>query len=104
MLKHSAVKAGIINNHVDDGPAGGAASRPTAPPKPRCPHYTRLAALDLAHASGHASHRVDPHLRMDVVASNDELREPMEKLTPMRPPRRSGRHCRCGSIFGVTGR
>ncbi|MCK0172756.1 SDR family oxidoreductase [Mycolicibacterium sp. F2034L] len=49
-------------------------------------HYTRLSALDLA-----------PRVRvnaiapgsiltsaLDIVASNDELREPMEKVTPMR--------------------
>ena len=49
-------------------------------------HYTRLAALDLC-----------PRIRvnaiapgsiltsaLDVVASNDELRQPMEKVTPMR--------------------
>ena len=49
-------------------------------------HYTRLAALDLC-----------PRIRvnaiapgsiltsaLDVVAANDELREPMEKVTPLR--------------------
>ena len=49
-------------------------------------HYTRLTALDLC-----------PRIRvnaiapgsiltsaLDIVASNDELREPMEKITPMR--------------------
>lgn len=49
-------------------------------------HYTRLAAMDLCpriRVNGIAPGSILTSA-LDVVASNDELREPMEKVTPMR--------------------
>jgi 7-alpha-hydroxysteroid dehydrogenase len=85
MLEHSG-GGSIINITSTMGrlSARGFAAYGTA--KAALAHYTRLAALDLC-----------PRIRvnaiapgsiltsaLDVVASNDELREPMEKATPMR--------------------
>ena len=85
MLEHSG-GGSIINITSTMGrlAARGFAAYGTA--KAALAHYTRLAALDLC-----------PRIRvnaiapgsiltsaLDIVASNDELREPMEKATPMR--------------------
>ena len=85
MLEHSG-GGSIINITSTMGrlSARGFAAYGTA--KAALAHYTRLSALDLC-----------PRIRvnaiapgsiltsaLDVVASNDELREPMEKVTPMR--------------------
>ena len=86
MLEHSG--GGSIINITStmgrDCPAAG--SPRTAPPRPRSRTTPACAALDLC-----------PRIRvnaiapgsiltsaLDVVASNDELRQPMEKVTPMR--------------------
>jgi 7-alpha-hydroxysteroid dehydrogenase len=85
MLEHSG-GGSIINITSTMGrvPGRGFAAYGTA--KAALAHYTRLSALDLA-----------PRIRvnaiapgsiltsaLEIVASNDELRDPMEKATPMR--------------------
>ena len=72
--------------HIDDGPLAGRGFVAYGTAKAALAHYTRLAALDLC-----------PRIRvnaiapgsiltsaLDVVASNEELRTSMEKVTPMR--------------------
>ena len=85
MLEHSRGGSVInISSTMGRLAARGFAAYGTA--KAALSHYTRLAALDLC-----------PRIRvnaiapgsiltsaLDVVASNDELRKPMEKVTPMR--------------------
>jgi 7-alpha-hydroxysteroid dehydrogenase len=85
MLEHSGGGSVInISSTMARAPGRGFAAYGTA--KAALAHYTRLSALDLC-----------PRIRvnaiapgsiltsaLDVVASNDELREPMEKVTPMR--------------------
>jgi 7-alpha-hydroxysteroid dehydrogenase len=85
MLEHSGGGSVInISSTMGRLAARGFAAYGTA--KAALSHYTRLAALDLC-----------PRIRvnaiapgsiltsaLDVVASNDELRKPMEKVTPMR--------------------
>lgn len=85
MLEHSGGGA-IINITSTMGRLAGRGFVAYGTAKAALAHYTRLAALDLC-----------PRIRvnaiapgsiltsaLDVVASNDELRKPMEKLTPMR--------------------
>jgi len=85
MLEHSG-GGNIINITSTMGRLAGRGFAAYATAKAALSHYTRSAALDLC-----------PRIRvnaiapgsiltsaLDVVASNDELREPMEKVTPMR--------------------
>lgn len=85
MLEHSG--GGVIINITSTmGRLAGRGFAAYGTAKGALAHYTRLAALDLC-----------PRIRvnaiapgsiltsaLDVVASNNELREPMEKVTPMR--------------------
>ena len=85
MLEHSG-GGSIINISSTMGRLAGRGFAAYGTAKAALSHYTRLAALDLC-----------PRIRvnaiapgsiltsaLDVVASNDELRQPMEKVTPMR--------------------
>src|SRR3984885_5435269 len=85
ILKHSG-GGSIINISSTMGRLAGRGFAAYGTAKAALSHYTRLAALDLC-----------PRIRvnaiapgsiltsaLDVVASNDELRKPMEKGTPMR--------------------
>jgi 7-alpha-hydroxysteroid dehydrogenase len=85
MLEHSG-GGSIINISSTMGRLAGRGFAAYGTAKAALSHYTRLAALDLC-----------PRIRvnaiapgsiltsaLDVVASNDELRAPMEKVTPMR--------------------
>lgn len=85
ILEHSG-GGSIINITSTMGRLAGRGFAAYATAKAALAHYTRSAALDLC-----------PRIRvnaiapgsiltsaLDVVASNDELREPMEKVTPMR--------------------
>lgn len=85
ILEHSG-EGSIINITSTMGRLAGRGFAAYGTAKAALSHYTRLAALDLC-----------PRIRvnaiapgsiltsaLDVVASNDELREPMEKVTPMR--------------------
>jgi 7-alpha-hydroxysteroid dehydrogenase len=85
MLEHSG-GGSIINITSTMGRLAGRGFAAYATAKAALSHYTRSAALDLC-----------PRIRvnaiapgsiltsaLDVVASNDELREPMEKVTPLR--------------------
>ena len=85
MLEHSG-GGSIINITSTMGRLAGRGFAAYATAKAALAHYTRSAALDLC-----------PRIRvnaiapgsiltsaLDVVASNDELRKPMEKVTPMR--------------------
>lgn len=85
MLEHSG-GGSIINITSTMGRVAGRGFAAYGTAKAALAHYTRLAALDLC-----------PRIRvnaiapgsiltsaLDVVASNDALREPMEKVTPMR--------------------
>lgn len=85
MLKHSG-GGSIINITSTMGRVAGRGFAAYGTAKAALAHYTRLAALDLA-----------PRIRvnaiapgsiltsaLDVVASNDELRTPMEQATPLR--------------------
>ena len=85
MLEHSG-GGSIINITSTMGRLAGRGFAAYGTAKAALSHYTRLAALDLC-----------PRIRvnaiapgsiltsaLDVVASNDELRQPMEKVTPMR--------------------
>lgn len=85
MLEHSD-GGSIINITSTMGRLAGRGFVAYGTAKAALAHYTRLAALDLC-----------PRIRvnaiapgsiltsaLDIVASNDELREPMEKATPMR--------------------
>ncbi|MEZ0363860.1 SDR family oxidoreductase [Mycobacterium sp. pUA109] len=85
MLEHSGGGA-IINITSTMGRVAGRGFAAYGTAKAALAHYTRLAALDLC-----------PRIRvnaiapgsiltsaLDIVASNDELRTPMEKATPLR--------------------
>jgi 7-alpha-hydroxysteroid dehydrogenase len=85
MLEHSG-GGSIINITSTMGRLAGRGFVAYGTAKAALAHYTRLAALDLC-----------PRIRvnaiapgailtsaLDIVASNDALREPMEKVTPMR--------------------
>ena len=85
MLEHSG-GGSIINITSTMGRLAGRGFAAYATAKAALAHYTRSAALDLC-----------PRIRvnaiapgsiltsaLDVVASNDDLRKPMEKVTPMR--------------------
>jgi 7-alpha-hydroxysteroid dehydrogenase len=85
MLEHAG-GGSIINITSTMGRVAGRGFAAYGTAKAALAHYTRLAALDLC-----------PRIRvnaiapgsiltsaLDVVASNDELREPMERVTPMR--------------------
>jgi 7-alpha-hydroxysteroid dehydrogenase len=85
MLEHSG-GGSIINITSTMGRLAGRGFAAYGTAKAALAHYTRLAALDLC-----------PRIRvnaiapgsiltsaLDIVASNDELRTPMEKVTPMR--------------------
>lgn len=85
MLEHSG-GGSIINITSTMGRVAGRGFTAYGTAKAALAHYTRLAALDLC-----------PRIRvnaiapgsiltsaLDVVASNDALRQPMEKATPMR--------------------
>lgn len=85
MLEHSG-GGSIINITSTMGRLAGRGFAAYGSAKGALAHYTRLAALDLC-----------PRIRvnaiapgsiltsaLDVVASNDQLRKPMEKATPMR--------------------
>ncbi|BBX23798.1 short-chain dehydrogenase [Mycolicibacter terrae] len=85
MLEHSG-GGSVINITSTMGRLAGRGFAAYGTAKAALAHYTRLAAMDLC-----------PRIRvnaiapgsiltsaLDVVASNDELREPMEKVTPMR--------------------
>ena len=85
MLEHSG-GGSIINITSTMGRLAGRGFAAYGTAKAALAHYTRLAALDLC-----------PRIRvnaiapgsiltsaLDIVAANDELREPMEKATPMR--------------------
>lgn len=85
MLEHSG-GGSIINITSTMARLSGRGFAAYGTAKAALAHYTRLSALDLA-----------PRIRvnaiapgsiltsaLDIVASNDDLREPMEKVTPMR--------------------
>ncbi|MGB9307168.1 MAG: SDR family oxidoreductase [Mycobacterium sp.] len=85
MLEHSG-GGNVINISSTMGRLAGRGFAAYGTAKAALSHYTRLAALDLC-----------PRIRvnaiapgsiltsaLDMVASNDELRKPMEKVTPMR--------------------
>ena len=85
MLEHSG-GGSIINITSTMGRVAGRGFAAYGTAKAALAHYTRLAALDLC-----------PRIRvnaiapgsiltsaLDIVASNDHLREPMERATPMR--------------------
>jgi 7-alpha-hydroxysteroid dehydrogenase len=85
MLEHSG-GGSIINITSTMGRVAGRGFLAYGTAKAALAHYTRLAALDLC-----------PRIRvnaiapgsiltsaLEIVASNDELRDPMEKATPMR--------------------
>ena len=85
MLEHSG-GGNIINITSTMGRVAGRGFAAYGTAKAALAHYTRLSALDLA-----------PRIRvnaiapgsiltsaLEIVASNDELRDPMEKATPMR--------------------
>ena len=85
MLEHSG-GGSVINISSTMGRLAGRGFAAYGTAKAALSHYTRLAALDLC-----------PRIRvnaiapgsiltsaLDVVASNEELRAPMEKVTPMR--------------------
>jgi len=85
MLEHSG-GGSVINISSTMGRLAGRGFAAYGTAKAALSHYTRLAALDLC-----------PRIRvnaiapgsiltsaLDVVASNDELRKPMERVTPMR--------------------
>ncbi len=84
MLEHGG--GSIINITSTMGRVAGRGFAAYGTAKAALAHYTRLAALDLcprirvnAIAPGSIATSA-----LDIVASNDELREPMEKVTPMR--------------------
>ena len=84
MLEHSG--GSIINITSTMGRVAGRGFAAYGTAKAALAHYTRLAALDLcprirvnAIAPGSIATSA-----LDIVASNDELRTPMEKATPLR--------------------
>jgi 7-alpha-hydroxysteroid dehydrogenase len=86
MLEHSGGGGSIINITSTMSRVSGRGFAAYGTAKAALAHYTRLSALDLA-----------PRIRvnaiapgsiltsaLDILASNDELRKPMEDATPMR--------------------
>ncbi len=85
MLEHSG-GGSIINITSTMGRLAGRGFAAYGTAKAALAHYTRLAAMDLCpkvRVNGIAPGSILTSA-LDVVASNDELREPMEKATPMR--------------------
>lgn len=85
MLEHSDGGA-IINITSTMGRVAGRGFAAYGTAKAALAHYTRLAALDLCpriRVNGIAPGSILTSA-LDVVASNDELRAPMEQATPMR--------------------
>lgn len=85
MLEHSG-GGSIINITSTMGRLAGRGFAAYGTAKAALAHYTRLAAMDLCpkiRVNGIAPGSILTSA-LDVVASNDELREPMEKVTPMR--------------------
>ena len=85
MLEHSGGGA-VINITSTMGRLAGRGFAAYGTAKAALAHYTRLAALDLCprirvNAIAPGAIRTSA---LDVVAANDELREPMEQATPMR--------------------
>ncbi|HNM84670.1 MAG TPA: SDR family oxidoreductase [Mycobacterium sp.] len=85
MLEHSG-GGSIINITSTMGRLAGRGFAAYGTAKAALAHYTRLAALDLCplirvNAIAPGSILTSA---LDIVASNDALREPMEKVTPMR--------------------
>src|ERR1700722_10713965 len=85
MLEHSG-GGSVINITSTMGRVAGRGFAAYGTAKAALAHYTRLAALDLcprirvnAIAPGSIATSA-----LDIVASNDQLREPIEKVTPMR--------------------
>lgn len=85
MLEHSG-GGSIINITSTMGRLAGRGFAAYGTAKAALAHYTRLAAMDLCprvRVNGIAPGSILTSA-LDVVASNDELRAPMEKVTPMR--------------------
>jgi 7-alpha-hydroxysteroid dehydrogenase len=85
MLEHSG-GGSIINITSTMGRLAGRGFLAYGTAKAALAHYTRLAALDLCpkiRVNGIAPGSILTSA-LDIVASNDTLREPMEKVTPMR--------------------
>ncbi|MEB3022795.1 SDR family oxidoreductase [[Mycobacterium] crassicus] len=85
MLEHSG-GGSVINITSTMGRLAGRGFAAYGTAKAALAHYTRLAALDLCpriRVNGIAPGSILTSA-LDVVASNDELRAPMEKVTPMR--------------------
>lgn len=85
MLEHSG-GGSVINITSTMGRLAGRGFAAYGTAKAALAHYTRLAAMDLCpkiRVNGIAPGSILTSA-LDVVASNDELREPMEKVTPMR--------------------
>ncbi|RAV03713.1 SDR family oxidoreductase [Mycolicibacter senuensis] len=85
MLEHAG-GGSIINITSTMGRLAGRGFAAYGTAKAALAHYTRLAAMDLCpkiRVNGIAPGSILTSA-LDVVASNDELREPMEKVTPMR--------------------
>lgn len=85
MLEHSG-GGNIINISSTMGRLAGRGFAAYGTAKAALAHYTRLAALDLCprvrvNAIAPGSIMTSA---LEVVASNDDLREPMEKVTPLR--------------------
>jgi len=85
MLEHSG-GGNIINISSTMGRLAGRGFAAYSTAKAALAHYTRLTALDLCprirvNAIAPGSIRTSA---LEIVAANDELREPMEKATPMR--------------------
>lgn len=85
MLEHSG-GGSVINITSTMGRLAGRGFAAYGTAKGALAHYTRLAAMDLCpriRVNGIAPGSILTSA-LDVVASNDELRAPMEKATPMR--------------------
>ncbi|GFG83689.1 SDR family oxidoreductase [Mycolicibacter algericus] len=85
MLEHAG-GGSVINITSTMGRLAGRGFAAYGTAKAALAHYTRLAAMDLCpkiRVNGIAPGSILTSA-LDVVASNDELREPMEKVTPMR--------------------
>ena len=85
MLEHSG-GGSIINITSTMGRLAGRGFAAYGTAKAALAHYTRLAAMDLCpkiRVNGIAPGSILTSA-LDVVASNDELREPMEQVTPLR--------------------
>ncbi|MDQ2625411.1 MAG: SDR family oxidoreductase [Actinomycetota bacterium] len=85
MLEHSG-GGSVINITSTMGRLAGRGFAAYGTAKAALAHYTRLAAMDLCpkiRVNGIAPGSILTSA-LDVVASNDELREPMEQVTPLR--------------------